>query len=251
MILVIPSIDLRNGECCQCIEGNSNTQDYYDNLSKNPESLILLWRKENSKSLHIFDVDSFEGDNNFVNANSVLYLSQMIDIPIQLYSKFTNADECDMYLENGVYRVITDSLFEEEPEKVVELINKFTSSRVVFLANSKDNIIDIPNTDKQYSEDEFFKLSKNMGANRIVYNYISNDNDITDKIEELTDYSKKYGIRITLKNGINNAQQLLNISNYERKGIDSVILGNALYENKFPCQKIWRNIEADLDCCKI
>ncbi len=251
MILVIPSMDLKDGECCRCIEGNRSTQDYYNNLSKNPESLLYLWRKENSKSIFISDMDSFDGANNFVNINSILYLSQIVDIPIQLYSRFSDIDECEMFLENGVQRIVLDSMFELETEKVKELISKYTPSRVVFIANSKDNFIEIPGCNKKYSDDSFFAFAKSLGSNRIVYNCISDENDTTKKIEELINYSKTYNIKITLKNGINDSKQLLNLRNFERSGIDSVILGKALYENKFPCQQIWRKVEKDLDCCKI
>ena len=251
MILVIPSLDLRNGECCQCIKGAEGTQEYYNRLSKNPEDLILLWRKENSKSLHITDLDSFEDENNYVNANSVLYLSQIIDIPIQFYSNFTDTDECDMFLSNGVYRVIIDSLFENQSKQISELIQKHTPSRVVFLASSKNGIIEIPGKGRIYSEEDFFEFTKNLGGNRIVYDYLDDDNNLPKKLEELTELSKKYNVRVTLKNSIYDSKQLLYLCNYERKGIDSVILGKALYENNFPCQKIWREVEADLDCCNL
>ncbi len=251
MILVIPSLDLRNGECCQCIKGNEGTQDYYNNLSKNPEYLLMLWRKENSKSLHITDLDSFEDENNFVNANSVLYLSQMIDIPIQLYSNFNATDECDMFLSNGVYRVIVDSLFESEPKQIQDLIIKHTPSRVVFMASSKNGVVEIPGKGRIYSEEDFFEFTRSLGANRIVYDCLDENTILSQKLEDLSELSKKYNVRVTLKNSIYDSKQLLNLTNYERKGIDSVILGKALYDNNFPCQKIWREVEADLDCCSL
>jgi phosphoribosylformimino-5-aminoimidazole carboxamide ribotide isomerase len=33
----------------------------------------------------------------------------------------------------------------------------------------------------------------------------------------------------------------------EKCGVDSVIVGKALYENKFPCQALWRLNEKVLD----
>ncbi len=41
-----------------------------------------------------------------------------------------------------------------------------------------------------------------------------------------------------------NYQELEYLNKNAGHGIDSVIMGDSLYKNSFPCQKIWRNAEA-------
>ena len=42
-------------------------------------------------------------------------------------------------------------------------------------------------------------------------------------------------------------KQLWDLQQLTSIGLDSVIVGRALYENRFPCQRMWRTIEAKLE----
>jgi phosphoribosylformimino-5-aminoimidazole carboxamide ribotide isomerase len=52
--------------------------------------------------------------------------------------------------------------------------------------------------------------------------------------------------KVTLSGGISSYKDLINLQECSSCGIDSVIIGRALYENKFACQKIWRVAEAGI-----
>jgi len=49
--------------------------------------------------------------------------------------------------------------------------------------------------------------------------------------------------KVTLSGGIRNKDELMDVQGLIECGIDSVIVGRALYENRFPCQKLWRVAE--------
>jgi phosphoribosylformimino-5-aminoimidazole carboxamide ribotide isomerase len=54
-------------------------------------------------------------------------------------------------------------------------------------------------------------------------------------------------MRITAAGGVSSPSHLWALQELQPLGLDSVIVGRALYENKFPCQKIWRQAEARLE----
>jgi phosphoribosylformimino-5-aminoimidazole carboxamide ribonucleotide (ProFAR) isomerase len=64
MILVIPAIDLRNGKSVHMIQGEEGTESLYRGMSQNPLELSKLWRRENAKTIHINDLDSFDDRGN-------------------------------------------------------------------------------------------------------------------------------------------------------------------------------------------
>ncbi len=84
MILILPYLKMRKGECSFCIEGEQGTAQMYDDYSHNPLKLLQLWRRENSKTIHIADLDAIEKESNIENANSIIFLANSIDIPVQL-----------------------------------------------------------------------------------------------------------------------------------------------------------------------
>lgn len=248
MVLVIPSIELSEGRCTRLICGEEGTEDFYKCLSEDPLALCHFWRRENAKSLHLFDYDSYNGLNNYLNINSILYIINQLDIPIQLSSDFSDTSECKLYLDNGVYRIFISELALMDPIGVSELIKEYTPSRVCFQAFTDNRYIFFPNTQQQLKDIEFAKFIKNLGGNRIAYNTLNNSQEKPPfDFNYLIKFAMDSGLKITISDGIYNSKDLLECPNVLKYGIDSVILGEELHNNSFPCQKIWRIIEAEVE----
>ncbi len=248
MILVIPSIELTNGTSPRKIIGEKGTEAYYKSLAEDPLALCRLWRKENSKSLQIVDNDSFYSDNNHLNANAILYISDSIDIPLQLYSNFQTCEECSMFLDNGVYRVTLTDLALRDPEGVKCLLRNYTPSRVAFSIRIANGRVHLGQSGVSLTAVEYAGYIKNLGAQRAVYGDISYLNTGTVvNFDTLKSFATETKLRLTLNQGIYTPEHLWQLSECSGAGIDSVILGKALYENNFPCQKIWREMEASLE----
>ena len=45
--------------------------------------------------------------------------------------------------------------------------------------------------------------------------------------------------RVTVAGGVSGYPDLLALQSIEPSGVDSVVVGRALYENAFPCQRFW------------
>jgi phosphoribosylformimino-5-aminoimidazole carboxamide ribonucleotide (ProFAR) isomerase len=248
MLLVIPEIQLINGECKRSIVGENGTEAFYRHLSQNPDELCSLLRRENAKSIHVLDVDSMLGHDNNLNLNMILFLAQAVDIPIQVYSNFMSAKECYSLLNNGVYRIIIDELAYLDPGGVSDMIKTYTPSRVVCYLYTKGGKLIFDKADVSVSDYEFAQYVKTLGANRVIYG----DEDWERKgsgpdLPRLIEFAAKTGMRVTIANGISKPEQLWEINKLIGAGIDSAILGKSLYTNSFPCQKIWRKIEAELE----
>ena len=246
MILVIPAIELREGICAHSIKGEDGMESLYDCLSNNPIRLCNLLRKENAKTIHITDFDSYE--YNRINTDSILFLAESLDIPVQLLSDFKNYNECRYFLDNGIYRIIISRLALTEPASVLKLIEEYSISRIIFSLWADDGIVKFKDTGIELTDQEFIRQIKKFDATRLVYaerNWIKSDSG--PDYRKLKKLGEDSGLRITLFESIYQPEQLWELQTLKEYGIDSVIIGNALYENKFPCQKIWRLIEAQLE----
>lgn len=248
MILVIPSMRLVNGACANSIIGEQGTELLYSEYSENPLKLCGLWRRENARTLHLVDVDSFNGENSELNINAALYMSQDIDIPIQYYADFRSIAECKCLLDNGIYRVLISRLALEYPDSVRGLIAKYRSSRVSFCVVTQNNSVSFSNIGIKTDINEFAKLVKTIGGDRLVWGDTDwMDSDGLEFLEDAAQFAQSSGLKITLLNAANNPRQLWRLNELTRYGIDSVVMGKSLYENRFPCQAIWRKIEAKLE----
>lgn len=243
MLLVIPAIEMRNGTCFGCIEGEEGTFDYYQELFENPLLLVKLMREENSKALHVYDYDSFHTLDSSANLKSILNLSQNFDIPIQLHSCFVDANHCRMLLDSGIYRLIINELKDENLLSVKSLLKSYSPSRIVFWCE-----LDKSNELVEKGEralDEYLRQIQSVGGRRIVIKYFDRLFDIS-RFEFLKSLSQDFNLKISLFEGVYDAENLIMLNNEALKGIDSVIMSETLFRNCFPCQKIWRLAESKL-----
>ncbi len=248
MFLVFPSLKFRNGHIIEAIISDDSMRHFYEKLMQDPIAMCKLLRKENSKSLIVWDLDSYEGTDNKNNLTAILEMANSIDIPIQLVSKFESIEQIDYLLSNGIFRVFVDETIIEKPEELKELVGKFTASRIAALAIESNNKLFQTQKLKAYTLEYFVEQAKSLGINRLLYG----DQDIISEkkswdINSLVLISNRLKIRITLIEGIRSSKILRSMNLIIKHGIDSAMLGSALYENIFPCQKIWRMIESKLE----
>lgn len=247
MLLIIPSIDLQSGNCKDCICSTLPMVDHYKKLQENPEELSRLFRRENAKSLHINDLDSLVGNDNQSNLETLLRIKNAVEIPVQVYAKFKSYEECSYLLEEGIYRIVVDQLFENDPSVIEKLISDYTSSRISFYA--KINIEVDPDTCVNNSSDvlDCIRELKNIGGDRIILKDMSMNKDLRKSIKYLNEVTDKTGIKVTLHDAARNYSELNYINKNSNYYVDSIILGEALYQNNFPCQEIWRMVESRLE----
>ena len=248
MILIFPEIQLRDGMPVQCIEGVANTEGLYEYFRQNPDMLCRLWRRENAKTLHILDYNSVYEQRQDINLDLIKFLASTVDIPFEVFAYFNTPEECKYLLDNEIYRVIIDELAVTDPQSIKELIKEYTPSRIAFNIYLKNGKICLGNKPYDISVLDYVNIVKSIGGNRIIFGddeWERNDRELDAKaLEEL---GKNGNIRITVANGVKEAKHLWMLNELNKFGIDSVILGDPLYKNHFPCQQIWRSIEAELE----
>jgi len=248
----MPSIEIKNGKCTYCIQGESGSENFYHNLQDNPEELCLLLRKENSKSIHVNDVDSLMHGSR-ENFDRIIHFSKTVDIPIQVKAEFDNIEDCRHFLDEGIYRIIICDLAFIKPEEVKELITEYMPSRIAFCLHAHNGQIHITATNQTLTVREYIQYAKLLGADRIMYNdAIWENENLRPDFEDLERLTHDLNVKLTLANAIRNVEQLWELNNLvmtenSLNKIDSVIIGKPLYENIFACQKIWRLIESKLE----
>ncbi|MBS1560658.1 MAG: hypothetical protein JSS89_03555 [Bacteroidetes bacterium] len=245
MLLVIPAIDLTQGHCARCILGEPGTEELYRDFSAHPIDLVKLWRRENAKCVHVTDLDSINGHDHVSTLQTVMAMQRAVDIPIQLVSLQRNVDIYRSLLEAGVYRVAIHGLAITDPDGVQELIEDFTASRVIFGIRADEGDVDFGEEIGMVTDEEYIRQVYELGGRRLIYTEKKWEGGLTgqdaDTIRRVAAVSK---IRITTAGGIATPQQLWDLEQFVPLGVDSVVIGRALYENRFPCQHIWRQAEA-------
>jgi len=251
MTLVIPAIDLRDGRCVQLHQGDYDEETvYFDD----PVKMAKLWRVQNARTLHMVDLDAARGDEENNNRDVIREICDVLDIPVQLGGGIRSMERIEKMLTMGVYRVILGTAAVRNPDLVEEAITKFSAQRVVVGLDARDGEVRVQGWTEGSGLDAvaFAQEMEGRGVRRFVYTDISRDGTLDgpniEAYRELADALSH--AKITASGGVGGYDDLLAVQTLEPYGVDSVIVGTALYENQFPCQQFWawnEKEEVDLD----
>ncbi len=241
MLLVIPAIDLRGGRSVQMVQGVEGFA-----YSDDPVEMARLCRLENAKALHVTDIDGAQ-QGRLVNLDTIRRMVERVDIPIALGGGLRTFDEARKAFGLGVYRVRVGTMVIENPEEARRLVDTFGPSKVILGIDAMDGIVATRGWEESSGLTAMTVAlnARALGFRRMVYTDIRLDGTLRGvNIPVLRELGEKTGLRITSSGGVGGLDDLMKIQALEPYGIDSVVIGRALYQNKFSCQALWRICEA-------
>ncbi len=239
MTLVIPALDIRGGRCVRLYQGSYARETvYFDD----PVRMAKLWRVMNARTLHIVDLDAARGGSED-NRAVIHQICEELDIPIQLGGGIRTMEDVETALGLGVYRVVLGTSAARNPDLISEAVARFSASRIVVGIDAADGEVRVEGWTEGSGLDavEMAVDMEQRGVRRIVYTDISRDGTLegpnVEAYRTMGEHLRR--ARITASGGIGGYPDLLKIKELAPYKVDSVIVGRALYENKFPCQQFW------------
>lgn len=244
-LLVIPAIDIQGGKCVRLTKGDFNSSTVYRD---NPLEQAILWRKQNAKMIHVVDLDAARAGKP-VSFNLIKSITETLDIPVQVGGGIRTVADAEAYLNAGVYRIVLGSVAAVKPELVEELVKEFGSCQVIVGIDAENGVPRINGwCDECATGDVDLGLKmKSLGIERVIYTDISRDGAMQGAgIESTRRFAEQTGLKITASGGVSGYEELMKVDALRPFGVDSVIIGKALYEEAFPCQKIWHDCEGSV-----
>jgi len=239
MILIYPSIEISHKSSVEFVHGLSGSEHVY---SVDPVQLAVMWRGENAKTLHVVDLDGV-AEGRIVNGDVIRRMVKAVDIPIQVGGGLRSYDEIKKVLDLGVYRVSIATAAVEQPGLIERLLKEFGTRKIDIAILSEGGKVSIKGgaTPTEFSPLELAMKMVRIGVSRILYGERENgDLDKSLPYDTLKELAIKTGVRITARGGVSDYKDLMRIQELEKYGVDSVVIGKPLYENRFPCQALWR-----------
>lgn len=243
-MLIIPAIEIHDCRCMRTVasEPGADVQVY----SKDPVEMALLWRRENAKTLHVLDREGVYNDS-MANRDSIIEAVRAIEIPVQLVSRFADVEECTTWLRSGIYRLFLHDLIRIDPEGVRSLLMEFGPSRICAGAITHDGDISSPFREMpKIDMVEFALAARELGITRIFFTDRNYEGVLRGpNFDQLRRLATETRMHVTAAGGVATVEHLWMLQDMESLGVDSVVIGRAFYENCFPCQQLWRDIEAE------
>jgi len=245
-LLVIPSIDIKNGKTVRVVKGipELDCKEY----GSDPVEMAKIWRAENAKLLHVVDFDGAL-EHSKKNLGIIEEICSSVIIPVEYAGGIRSLDDAKKVLDMGVSRLAINTMAYEKPDEFKGVFEMFGPAKIVISLDILDTEIVIRGRRKKTGINylDFAKKMTAMGVERFIVTDVEKNGimagpnlELSRTIAEVTHQ------KVTVSGGVRNKDELMDIQQLMPMGIDSVIVGRALYENRFPCQKLWRVAEAGL-----
>jgi phosphoribosylformimino-5-aminoimidazole carboxamide ribotide isomerase len=245
-LLVIPSIDIKNGKCVRTVQGIPELDCY--EYGNNPIEMAKIWRAENAKMIHVVDFDGAHQQSKR-NYKVIEEICSSVVIPVEFAGGIRNIQDADEIMQTGIIRLATNSMAVENKKEFLKVFEKYGPSKIVISLDILGEELIVSGRSKRTGINyiSFAKEMVSFGVNRFIVCDISRNGTmygpnihLSKEIAELT------GAKVTHAGGIRNKDELMDIQKLIPIGVDSAIVGRALYENRFPCQKLWRVAESGI-----
>jgi len=228
-MLIIPAIDLKDGQCVRLRQGLMDDSTVF---SDDPVAMAARWVEAGCRRLHLVDLNgAFAGEP--VNGAVVTAIAAAYpDLPIQIGGGIRTLETIEHYINAGVSYVIIGTKAVKEPEFVAEACAAFPGKVIVGL-DARDGLVATDGW-AEVSEVRATDLARRFesdGVAAIVYTDIARDGMMQGvNVEATVAMAQASSIPVIASGGITDIRDITALINVAHTGICGAITGRAIYE---------------------
>jgi len=226
-MLIIPAIDLIDGNCVRLDQGKANHKTVY---SDNPSEIANKFSDAGAKRLHVVDLDgAFKGLPS--NINAFKQIRKNFNGIIEFGGGIRTFEDIEKIIEAGADRIILGTMAYKSHDFVKQCIEKFGDIFIVGI-DAKNGYVAVKGwveTTQVTAADLALDMQK-IGIKSIIFTDIARDGMLTGpNIESLKNMLDSVSIKIISSGGISKMSDLEKIAELKHPAIEGVIIGKALY----------------------
>ena len=226
-MLIIPAMDLKDGQCVRLKQGVIDDSTVYGN---DPVEMAARWVETGCRRLHLVDLNgAFDGEP--VNGEAVTSIAKAYpNLPIQIGGGIRSLQTIEKYLEAGVSYVIIGTKAVKEPKFVAEACKAFPGSVIVGL-DAKDGLVATDGWAEVSTllATELAKRFEQDGVSSIVYTDISRDGMMQGvNVEQTVNLAREGGLPVIASGGVTDMKDIELLKPYG-DCIEGIITGRAIY----------------------
>lgn len=228
-MLIIPAIDLKDGQCVRLRQGLMDDSTVF---SDDPVSMAARWVEAGCRRLHLVDLNgAFAGEP--VNGEVVTAIAKAYpDLPIQIGGGIRNLETIEHYVCAGVSYVIIGTKAVKEPEFVAQACAAFPGKVIVGL-DARDGLVATDGWAEvsQVQATDLARRFESDGVSAIVYTDIARDGMMQGvNVDATVTMAHASSIPVIASGGITNLDDIRALSAVAGEGICGAITGRAIYE---------------------
>ncbi len=229
MIEIIPAIDIIDGKCVRLSQGDYGKQTTY---SATPREMAELYADSGVRRIHLVDLDGAKAGKP-CNLASLREIASSGALDIEWGGGIKEPSHLEAVLEAGADHAIIGSLAVKQPEIMEEWLERFGGEKIILGADLRDGKVAVSGwlEDSPLTIHDLMERFIPHGLKEVIVTDISKDGMLQGPSTQLyVDLAERYpGIIFTVSGGISS---LDDIKRLDTLGLQRVIVGKAIYENR-------------------
>ena len=231
-MIIIPAIDLKDGFVVRLFQSKPGSSNIY---SHSPVTIARHWQKQGAELIHVVDLDgAFTGE--IRNWPALKEILRGVDVPVEFGGGVRSLETINSLLDSGVSRVILGTRAAEDNDFLKKAFEKFQHRIIVSIDAKKGKVLTEgwQSAKKDLSAVDFACQLKEIGFTELIYTDTLKDGTLQGpNFEGIKNILEKSGLKVVASGGVSSLEDISRLKDLEIEGVEGIIIGKALYEEKF------------------
>ncbi len=235
-MIVIPAIDLKNGQCVRLLQGRKSEMTVYN---QNPVEVAEEFASAGAEIIHVVDLDGAFNETDSPNRGVVKSIAESVNVPIEFGGGIRTLDDVQQLCDAGVARVVLGTVAAESPELLDQFVRRFPTQICVGI-DARDGRVMTRGWESAAAvmAIDLARQVAECGVGRIIYTDISRDGMLGGpNVEQTLAVARSANVKVTASGGVSSLDDIQRLRDAGDSRLDSVIVGKALYEGKFKLEE--------------
>ena len=226
-MLIIPAIDLKDGQCIRLRQGLAGTESVYSN---EPVAVARRWESEGAELIHLVDLDgAFTGHPK--NRELVTEIIKSVEIPVQVSGGIRSHEDIEYYTNSGASRLVLGTKAVSDPKFLEKALYSFPD-RISVGLDTRDGMVMV----KGWTEATTLSaadLATTLNGLKIlsfIFTDVRQDGMLRGpNLTAIRDLANVSTIPVIASGGISSLEDIRALLRLEPLGVKGLIIGKALY----------------------
>jgi len=223
-MIILPAIDIKDGNCVRLFKGDYST---VQKVAENYMDTARSFEEAGAKWIHMVDLDGAK-DASQQNKEIFINVAKNTGLKVEVGGGIRSLDTVEMYLKNGISRVIIGSAAVKNPALVKDAVKEY-GDRIAVGIDARGGYVAtegwLESSDVYFTD--LAKAMSDVGVKYIIFTDISKDGTLSGvNSAQLDEINRACSANIIASGGVHTIDDIIAC---RRLGLYGTICGKSIY----------------------
>ena len=223
-MIILPAIDIKDGNCVRLFKGDYST---VQKVAENYMDTARSFEEAGAKWIHMVDLDGAK-DASQQNKEIFINVAKDTGLKVEVGGGIRSLDTVEMYLKNGISRVIIGSAAVKNPALVKDAVKEY-GDRIAVGIDARGGYVAtegwLESSDVYFTD--LAKAMSDVGVKYIIFTDISKDGTLSGvNSVQLDEINRACSAKIIASGGVHTIDDIIAC---RRLGLYGTICGKSIY----------------------